>query len=232
MRLDLRLQRLPFALALLLLAAQPLVHELGSLGDHVVKAVGQLPKLRAGGYLTAHMQIAVLHALHRLHQPADGPGDGARELEREHQRKDQRRRRDEQIRRVDPVLAAQQLLRVGDAHRCPAGGLRFAGDIEPARPALAGERPAIGRGQHLRDVLLLQTCVDQILLRVPENAAGLVDQIDIAPAAELDLRAEPVDDLIVKVDEQNALHIARTVKHGLGKGNDPVILARDQVFHA
>ena len=155
MRLDLRLQRLPFALALLLLAAQPLVHELGGLGNHVVKAVGELAELRAGGHLAAHMQIAVLHALHRLHQAADGPGDGARELKREHQRKNQRGRRDEQVGRVDSVLAAQQLLRVGDAHRRPAGGFRLAGDIEPAPSSLTGERPAVVRRQNLRDVFLL-----------------------------------------------------------------------------
>ena len=67
---------------------------------------------------------------------------------------------------------------------------------------------------------------------MPEDAAALVDQIDIAPAAKLDICTEPVDDLVVEVDEQNTLHVSRTVKHGLGKGNDPVILARDQVFHA
>ena len=232
MRLDLRLQRLPFALALLFLAAQTLVHELCGLGDHVVKAVRQLAKLRAGGYLAAHVQIAVLHAPHRLHQTADGSCDGARELKREHQRKNERRRRDEQIGLVDPVLTAQQLLRVGNAHRRPSGGLRCAGYIEPAHPALAGERAAVRCCQHLRDVFLLQSRIDQILLRVPEDAAALVDQIDIAPAAELDIRAEPVDDLVVKVDEQNALHIPCAVEHGLGERNDPVVLARDQVFHA
>ena len=232
MRLDLRLQRLPFALALLLLAAQPFVHQFGSFGDHVVKAVGQLAKLRAGGYLAAHVQIAVLHAPHRLRQPADGVGDGARELKREHQRKDERRRRDEQIGLVDPVPAAQQLLRIGDAHGGPARRLRRAGDVEFAAAPLAEEHPAVFGREHLLGVLLLQPRVNEILLRVPEDAARPVDEVDIAPAAQLDIRAEPVDDLIVEVDQQHALHLSGRVEHGLGKGDDPVVLPRDQIFHA
>ena len=67
---------------------------------------------------------------------------------------------------------------------------------------------------------------------MPEDAARLVDEVDIAPAAQLDIRTEPVDDLIVEVDQQHALHLPGRVEHGLGKGDDPVVLPRDQVFHA
>lgn len=232
MRLNLRLKRLPFTFAFLLLAAKSLVHKFGGFGNHVIKAVRQLTEFCAGGYLAAHMQIAFLHAPHGLHQSADGLCDRARELKREYQSKHQRCCRNEQIGLVDSVLTAQQFLRVGNSHGCPAGGLRFAGDIEPACLPLAGEHPAVGRRQNLRDIFLFQSRIDQILLWMPENAAGLVEQIDIAPAAKLDICTEPVDDLVVEVDEQNTLHVSRTVKHGLGKGNDPVILARDQVFHA
>ena len=232
MRLDLRLQRLPLAFALLLLDAQPLVHQVGRLGDHVVEAVGQLPELRARRDLTPHVQISLLHAPHRLRQPADGVGDGHGQLQREDQRQHQRRRRDEQIGLVDPVPAAQQLLRIGDAHGGPARRLRRAGDVESAAAPVAEEHPAVFGREHLLGVLLLQPRVDEILLRVPEDAARPVDEVDIAPAAQLDIRAEPVDDLIVEVDQQHALHLPCRVEHGLGKGDDPVVLPRDQIFHA
>ena len=178
------------------------------------------------------MQISVLHALHGLRQLADRLRDRGGQLHGKQKGKYQRQRGDPEIGLVDPVLTAQQLLRVGRAHRRPARRLRLTCDIEPARRTLAGEDPAVFRSQNLFHIFLLQSRVNEVLLRVPEDAAALVDEINIAAVAQIHGGAQPVDDLVIEVDQQHALHAPRPVEHRTGDGYDPVILARDQIFHA
>lgn len=159
-RVDLRLQHLEFAAALLALLLDDVVHQMVHGGHHRAHRMAQALHLVAAGVLDLHVLPSAFQLLDGLLQAADGVGDigGDAEVEESHQKhkeKDERQAEQEQLGQFGALVG-------GDADQLPAG-VAHGLDRDMALFALkALQMVAVRISSRLQVVFLEQARVDQL----------------------------------------------------------------------
>jgi len=198
-----------------------LLDEVAHLLDGDVAVAGELIDLVRALDGDVHVEVAFLHLLHRaaqrLDRARDADGDEGRDEDGDRKAED-----GQQDEGIDGAPGSGEKLReVGDHDddpARPAGGLRGIEDVAPVH--LGGEE-AFPEREELGDPLGLEVPVDELLPRVVDDVARLVEDEDVARRAELDVLAEVLDDGVVQVDLDVAEGGAVASDEPADEGDDP-----------
>ena len=224
MGVDLGLQRLEFGLAQVNLLLAHRDHQLLDAQHHMAEGVRKLPHLPRAAHRVVGEVVGVgLKALHRTGQAAQRPCQQAGQHPAGQQRAGQHQRAQHagKLQHFGHV-AVHQLVHIAHAHHAPAAAAHAvdAGD-DRAVVVYAVVQPGQGGG-----VLAFQAGVDQLLLRVVDKVAGVVQQKAVAARADADI-VDVAGQARKAQIQRDPLRRAFAVQPG-GHGHDPgVVTVKD-----
>ena len=205
MGVDLGVEHLQLAAALLLLLLDDVVHQVAQGGHHGADGPAEpLHLVAAALHVHLHSLPACLQLLHRLVQAADGVGDvcGHPEVEEGHQEggEQQQGQPKEQYRvRLPPQRGTGR-----NPHQLPAGVPHRLDRHLPGLPLEALLVGAVGVARRRHVVLLQQPRVDELLPGVIDQLPLPADQIYVPAVGQLHLPAHLGDAVEAHVHQQYA----------------------------
>ncbi len=230
--IDLGLEGAELELPLHLLLPGVLADQIPDLLDGDVAVPGEVRDLVVRVDGDVDVEVAAFHLLHRPPQRLDGPGDPERGEVGHDGGEDEADEGEHQVVVLDLVDRAQELVDVGNGDDRPSRGGRIGDGVEEVPTVDPRRDVALPLREDLRDPLAFQVSVDELLAGMVDDLPRLVDDEDVARFAELDVSAEPVDDVVVEVDLDDP---EAPPGHGVGdppgQGDDPGVAVVHQVLH-
>ena len=205
MGVDLGLEHLQLAAALLPLLLDDVVHQVAHGGHHGADGVAQpLHLIAARLFFNLHVLLARLQLLDGVLQPPDGVGDigGDAEIEEGQQEGGEEQQGHAEQQRL--LRARGQVIRRYHAHQLPAG-VAHGLDRDLSAAALKGLPPGavpVGGGRPV--ILLLEPGIDQLLSGVVDQLPVPVDEVEISAVGQLHVPAHLLNAREAHVHQQHA----------------------------